>query len=403
MGKNTQLFIAFFILIISILLAVALYTFFKVELNLDSKNAPKIEYIYYKNLNPINIKEIVEKNNTNNKYEKIVVEERELVYTTLYKENNQLPSGNYRVIQIGRNGKQNVVVKQTYENNELINEQIVSNNVLTSSAEKIIEIGTGSGYMKTKINKGDKVFVCANNLELKNEKNLDAKGIELLAVNEKIEIVDYDSTWCKVNTSKNTGYVLTEGISTFDPNYKIDKAVDTEELSKQQLLARLDFNMDVSVQSDLSLRQFEAVFANQPGDVNNVFKDNAKYFYYAEELYNINGLFLASIAIHESAWGTSTIAQNKKNLFGYCAYDYDPYNSASNFGKYSDGIDLVARALMGNYLNPAGTVLSDGSVASGRFHSGKTISSVNKCYATDVNWANGVFGWMKKLYDAIPE
>ena len=31
--------------------------------------------------------------------------------------------------------------------------------------------------------------------------------------------------------------------------------------------------------------------------------------------YHINGVFLASMAIHESGWGTSTIAKDKKNLF----------------------------------------------------------------------------------------
>ena len=40
-----------------------------------------------------------------------------------------------------------------------------------------------------------------------------------------------------------------------------------------------------------------------------------------EKKYNINGIFLASMAIHESGWGTSQIAQDKKNLFGYGSYD----------------------------------------------------------------------------------
>ena len=160
--------------------------------------------------------------------------------------------------------------------------------------------------------------------------------------------------------------------------------------------------MDVGTQSDLSLEQFEAIFENNSYDQNDIFKENAKYFYYAEEQYNINGVFLASIAVHESAWGTSSIARNKGNLFGYCAYDWDPYNSASKFNSYAEGIDMVARMLMKNYLNPSGTNLSDGSLATGRYYCGKTISSVNVHYASDKNWANCVYSWMEKLYNMIP-
>ena len=60
---------------------------------------------------------------------------------------------------------------------------------------------------------------------------------------------------------------------------------------------------------------------------------------------------MAAIGIHESAWGKSNIAKNKKNLFGYRAYDSDPYNSASTFNTYAEGIDLIARVLTKYYLN----------------------------------------------------
>ena len=60
-------------------------------------------------------------------------------------------------------------------------------------------------------------------------------------------------------------------------------------------------------------------------------EQNAQYFYYVEKQYNINGLFVAAIGIHESNWGTSKIAKDKKNLFGYGAYDSNPYNGAYQF------------------------------------------------------------------------
>lgn len=102
---------------------------------------------------------------------------------------------------------------------------------------------------------------------------------------------------------------------------------------------------------------------NNSQDIHHTFADNCDYFYYAEQEYGINGIFLAAIAIHESAWGTSRIALDKNNLFGYMAYDDSPYESSMSFSDYSEGIDLVARVLIKYYLNPAGTEIYGGNIA----------------------------------------
>ena len=60
---------------------------------------------------------------------------------------------------------------------------------------------------------------------------------------------------------------------------------------------------------------------------------------------------LQRVGIHESNWGTSKIAQNKHNLFGYGAYDSNPYNGAYQFNDYSECIDLISRVFVKYYLN----------------------------------------------------
>ena len=70
--------------------------------------------------------------------------------------------------------------------------------------------------------------------------------------------------------------------------------------------------MQLNKPSGLSLEQFEKLFENESKDKNGIFKDNAKYFYYIEQSYGVNGVFVAAIGIHESAWGTSKIALKTK-------------------------------------------------------------------------------------------
>ena len=86
-------------------------------------------------------------------------------------------------------------------------------------------------------------------------------------------------------------------------------------------------------------------------------------------------------------------------MFGYGAYDSNPYNGAYTFSNYSESIDLIARVLVKYYLNPKGTQIYDGEVATGKYYNGSTLSGVNKKYATDSNWANSVYKYMKYLYN----
>ena len=159
--------------------------------------------------------------------------------------------------------------------------------------------------------------------------------------------------------------------------------------------------MNLNTPSGLTLEQFRKILSNNDKDKNRIFQNNAEYFYYIEKQYNINGVFVAALGIHESGWGTSAICLNKRNLFGYGAYDRNPYDSAYSYNNYSESIDLIARVLVKYYLNPSGTSIYDGQVASGTYYNGATLIGVNTKYATDKNWANSIYNWMKILYNNL--
>ena len=92
---------------------------------------------------------------------------------------------------------------------------------------------------------------------------------------------------------------------------------------------------------------------------------------------------------------------DKKNLFGFRAYDETPYESALTYENYGEGIDKVAKWLVSNYLNPSGTTLKTGEVANGLYYNGANVTGVNVRYASDENWSTKIFETMSYIYNSI--
>ena len=353
------------------------------------------------NKNGVDLQEIILKNTTNAKKEEIIKKEIDLEYTTKYNNNPNLPTGMIQVIQEGIDGKQEEITKKTYTGEQLIKEEVVGNIVTKSSVNKIVEIGTG-GYVKQyNVKVGDELYVTTNFLAVRIEPKDDSEKLITLKKNTKIKVLKIQDEWYQIKYDTYIGWSKGECFTYLNPNEKSEETTAGSKYSKQQLLNTLSFDMKLNKPSGLSLEQFKKIFENEEKDKKNIFKNNAQYFYYAEKQYNVNGVFIAAVAIHESGWGGSSIASNKNNLFGYGAYDRDPYNSAYEFSNYSEGIDLLARVFAKYYLNPKGIKIYDGNLADGSYYNGETLTGVNKKYATDKKWANGVYYWMKYLYNNL--
>ena len=328
--------------------------------------------------------------------EEIIIESIDLEYTTSYIEDETLASGVLQVIQEGRDGIQEVTVKKKYVNDELVSEEIINTKITKATINKVVKVGTAPYTSNYEAKVGDKLFVTSDMLVMREEASEDSKKITVLRQNEQVQIIEICDNWYKIKASGLSGWVQSASLTNIDPN---EALFDGIEASKDELVSRLKFNMRLNQKSGLSLRQFKKVLSDSK-DKNGIFGDNAEYFYYIEKEYGINGILVAAIGIHESAWGTSKIALNKKNLFGYGASDSDPYNNAYNFTEYSEGIDLIARVLVKYYINEPGAKIYDG-IASGKYYTSSTLSGVGKKYASDSNWANGVYKWMEYLYNKI--
>ena len=355
----------------------------------------------------IDIDSYIQNNSKEGIKEEYTVEEVELEFLTKYKNNASLPKGTLQVTQEGRKGKQQITTKKTYENDQLISEEQVSAKITKAAVNKIVEVGTGNGRASNyEVKVGDTVYVTSDRLSVMVEPSEESQKVATLSQNDELKVLEIQGEWYRIRSGSTIGYVKKE--ATTYRNYVQEETeknssninTSTSQKSKAELLSTLSFGMALNKPSGLTLEQFKTILSDSK-DKNNIFEQNAEYFYYIEKEYNINGIFVAAVGIHESAWGTSKIAQEKYNLFGYGAYDSNPYNGAYTFSDYSECIDLLARVFVKYYLNPAGTSIYGGETASGKYYNGPTLSGINQKYATDKNWANSVYTTMKYLYNKL--
>lgn len=352
--------------------------------------------------NKIDIEQIINQNTNDGQTEQITKKEEVLEYLTEYRTNKEIPKGISVVVQEGREGKQELAIKTTYDKEgQLIKEEQIGATVTKASANKIIEIGGANYTSNYKIKVGDKIYVTSDELAVRADADEESRKITTLKKDNELKVLEIVQNWYKISYQNITGWVKSECTIYINPNSSEEQKQTTAETkSKSQLLATLNTNMQLNKPSGLTLDQFKKILSDSK-DTNKIFEKNAEYFYYIEKQYNINGVFVASVGIHESAWGTSKIAIQKNNLFGYGAYDSNPYNGAYNFTNYSESIDLLARVFVKYYLNPAGTSIYGGEKAVGTYYNGATLNGVNTKYASDKNWANAVFSYMQYLYNKL--
>lgn len=351
----------------------------------------------------INIMDILEENKKINYKEEYITEQKTLEYTTSYDEDANLPKGMIQVLQEGRDGIEQTTIKKTYKDEELVAEEITESKIIKAAVKKIVTVGTSKYSSNYKIKVGDTLYATPDILGIMDAPDQNSEKILTIDKDSEVTLMEINKQWYKVLYDVYTGYAPANCFTYLKPKSLIEENLGSDEQtkSKEALLASLSFNMSLNKPSGLTLEQFRKVLSNNEKDSNKIFENNADYFYYIEKQYGINGVFVAAVGIHESGWGTSKICLNKKNLFGYGAYDRSPYSSAYSYSDYSESIDLIARVFSKYYLNPAGTSIYDGQVASGAYYNGSTLTGVNKKYATDKNWANAVYSWMKFLYNNL--
>lgn len=349
---------------------------------------------YEENENAINLMNTISNNISDFEKKNIISKEIDVGYETEYVETNLLPKDERKVTQEGKPGKIEQTVIMTYENEQLTSENIINERTVSEPVKEIIEVGTSEFLLKNKVHVGD-VMYTTEELKIYATPEADEElgyiypyiNVTILSEENGIAKVSVDGTEGFVNSEYITSEAVTPGIA--------------EKSRIQRIKVSINTDMKLNTPSGLTKEDFKKVLSGNSGDRNKIFEENAEVFFEIEQQYNVNGLFIAAIGIHESNWGTSNIATQKKNLFGYGSYDSSAYESSYTFDSYEYGIDIVAKVMAKYYLNEAGTEIYDGETAEGTYYNGPTISGVNTRYASDSNWSSRIYEIMVSLYNKL--
>ncbi|MDQ0188589.1 glucosaminidase domain-containing protein [Alicyclobacillus cycloheptanicus] len=107
----------------------------------------------------------------------------------------------------------------------------------------------------------------------------------------------------------------------------------------------------------------------------------------AQQTYSVDANYLVSHAVEESTWGTSQIALNNNDLYGYGATDQSNGAAAGMFPSEAYAILFQAFEVRNNYLTP------DASNWGGA----PTLNGMHKNYASDPNWATNIENVMEQF------
>lgn len=130
----------------------------------------------------------------------------------------------------------------------------------------------------------------------------------------------------------------------------------------------------------LTASNFNAITNDKVGSSSSKMKNMGQYYIENQNTYGVNALLMFGVSGNESAWGTSSIAQDKNNLFGHGAVDSNPYYGANGYANPQTSIQYHAEKFISNgYLDNEDWRYNGG-------HLGDKLSGINVRYASDPYW-----------------
>ena len=175
------------------------------SINLDDENQ------VISQANKIDIDQIINQNTNDGQTEQITKKEEILEYLTEYRTNKEIPKGISVVVQEGRQGKQEITIKTTYDKDGiLIKEEQIGATVTKASANKIIEIGGANYTSNYKVKVGDKIYVTSDELAVRADIDEESRKITTLKKDDELKVLEINQNWYKISYQNVTGWVKSE-------------------------------------------------------------------------------------------------------------------------------------------------------------------------------------------------
>ena len=137
-------------------------------------------------------------------------------------------------------------------------------------------------------------------------------------------------------------------------------------------------------QSGYSASELNTLVNNRAKDDSYKMYNTGSNFVSNQSTYGVNAMLMACVGGLESAWGSSSIAKNKNNLFGLNAVDSSPGTSADTYSSVNECIKTFAETYMSKrYLRSGYTYYHGGFL-------GNKDSGINVSYASDPYWGEKI-------------
>ena len=217
----------------------------------------------------------------------------------------------------------------------------------------------------TKEETKEEYIVTASALNIREGASINSNIIGIYHNNEKVNVIEKNGVWYKTDKGYCHSKYLT--LTTEEVN-NVKNNLEVQNTGKN-IYAPKSIYDSILIKSNLTAEQIELILnGNELSGIGQAIVD-------IENLYGINCFVTLAVARLESGNGTSKIARGKKNLFGLCAYDSNPYYHALSFTTKEDSVYKFGQILNDTYISNKRT----------------TLKSINEIYATSQLWAKKVF------------
>ncbi len=156
--------------------------------------------------------------------------------------------------------------------------------------------------------------------------------------------------------------------------------------------------MDVTSElPKLNTSQISRIIAQHFPNSTVITPSDAQGIYDAQQKSGMSALAILGIGALESGYGTSNIAKQKNNIWGWNATNVNPGGNATTFSQMSEGAKQFADAYLKTYYNGYGAK-SINSAGTGNNPSGKGYAYHDNG-SIDSSWATKVSSIMKNFYN----